>query len=34
MGYQDQNLSCPDSSQYLALRAEEQEPRPQLSYLR
>ena len=28
MSYQDNNLTCPDSSQYLALRAEEQEPRP------
>ena len=28
MSYQDKNLTCPDSSQYLALRAEEQGPRP------
>ena len=28
MSYQDQNLTCPHSSQYLALRAEEQGQRP------
>jgi len=28
MSYQDKNLTCHDCSQYLALRAEEQRPRP------